>query len=873
MSMSTSDPTSTLWAKRDQRSGASHPLLHHLLDTANVAGRLWEHRMPPTVRQRLAAAMGLDPDGARSLASLIAGLHDLGKATPPFQRRLAGIRSGLDPRHDAAGEHLVREWLQTPPLSMAPASAATYAEVVGCHHGSPAPPVRFGTARLGGDDWKGARASLVSLLARHCYPDGLPALAACPALPVVAQAMLAALVCLADWIASNEGFFPYAEDTPAAEYLPLSADRADAAIRALGWSDWAPATPPLRFAELFGHLGQPRPLQVAVESALSPGAASSLILIEAPMGEGKTEAAEFVADHLGATGASWGLYMGLPTMATANAMYDRVGRYLEDRYPAARPEFRLLHGHAFLSRQADLWRASTEGAEAHGEDWFGHRKRGLLAPLGVGTVDQALMAALRTRHSFVRLLGLAGKTVIIDEVHAYDAYTSQLLVRMLRWLREMDASVVLLSATLPAATRRALVATYTDDEGTGPAAAYPRVTIVRNGAVEAIPCSPCREFETRVLQVPAEGLAERLDAALRDGGCAAVILNTVPRAQTTYQGLRDALEPRGIDVDLFHARYPLEERLAREGRVVGRFGRDTTRRPERAVLVATQVIEQSLDLDFDLMVTEHAPVDLLLQRSGRMHRHALGSRRPRGLSEPTLWLLESNLDAEGVPAFGNSAFVYSEYVLLRSWLALGGRRSIRLPGDVESLIESVYGPEPDAPAIEPAIARRLAAARARHDEHIAKLARSARDVQLPDPNRGATLSDLLDRVVEDDAPDVHALLQARTRWSDQPSITLVCLHDSPEGPRAGPGGPVVDLAAIPCRDFVRTLISRSVSLTRREVYGHFVCQGPPAGWKGHAALRHARAAVFDEAGRCTDFSTLRWDEQLGILIEPQAPNA
>jgi len=159
-------------------------------------------------------------------------------------------------------------------------------------------------------------------------------------------------------------------------------------------------------------------------------------------------------------------------------------------------------------------------------------------------------------------------------------------------------------------------------------------------------------------------LAEMLRQSLANGGCAAVIRNTVGLAQETYLRLRDALNHNGITVELFHARFPFGRRMDIETAVLRRFGKESgpVERDMR-VLVATQVVEQSLDLDFDVMISDVAPVDLVLQRAGRLHRHARGLR-PEGVTEPLVWLIEPDVK-EGLPDFGVSGVVYSPHVLFR----------------------------------------------------------------------------------------------------------------------------------------------------------------------------------------------------------------
>jgi len=467
------------------------------------------------------------------------------------------------------------------------------------------------------------------------------------------------------------------------EYIPLSRKRAEQVVREVGWSGWqAPRT--ARSPEMLFPIVQRyglRPLQVAVEEIKPSLRQPSLVLIEAPMGEGKTEAAMSLAEHWSVALQQRGCYFALPTMATSNQMFGRVREFLEHRYEDSgnRVNLLLLHGRASLSEALRELASAAKHPQGICDDsghirgdvvaseWFTYRKRGLLAPFGVGTVDQLLMAVLPVKHVFVRLFGLAQKTVIIDEVHAYDAYMGVLLEHLLCWLRSLGTSVVLLSATLPKSRREALLSSYRGREqhessrpageissgsltasvATKVAPPYPRLSwLDEHGQIQSRNFNASKRITLRVVLQPyaVADWGPMLRAALEHGGCAAIICNTVTRAQDVFLALQPLFEVG--ELDLFHARFPFEEREERECRALAYFGRpkdlDPSLRPRR-VLVATQVIEQSLDIDFDLMVTELAPVDLVLQRSGRLHRHErIGDAariRPPGLESPTLWLL------------------------------------------------------------------------------------------------------------------------------------------------------------------------------------------------------------------------------------------
>jgi CRISPR-associated endonuclease/helicase Cas3 len=328
-------------------------------------------------------------------------------------------------------------------------------------------------------------------------------------------------------------------------------------------------------------------------------------------------------------------------------------------------------------------------------------------------------------------------------------------------------------------------------------------------------------------------------------------------------------------VDLLHARYPLEDRIVRENRTLVRFGREgavviladgrrqPVRRPDQAILVATQVVEQSLDLDFDLVVTEHAPVDLLLQRSGRLHRHQRS--RPASLADPALWLQRPEARS-GRPSFGPSAKIYDEHVLLRSWLALRARERIGIPSDVELLVEAVYTardpPEDLTPELREAwleTARKHCQARATEEDE-------AQRRWLHRPTYDGALWRVMEDPREEDAPEFHREHQALTRLAD-PTVEVVALYAEGEHLRLRPGGPEVDLSREPTRDETRALLLRSSRLADRRIVHRLLSWDPPTAWKRSPLLRHHRCLRLDTAGRCpVDRYVVELDPELGFRV-------
>jgi CRISPR-associated endonuclease/helicase Cas3 len=643
-------------------------------------------------------------------------------------------------------------------------------------------------------------------------------------------------------------------------------------------------------------------VKALTKELLEPG----LVIIEAPTGEGKTEAALYLVDWWNKQFDQRGAYFALPTQATSNQMFGRVRNFLAASYTGDEVDLQLIHGHAALSAEFEVLRRHGDrllepggiGVREGGDEevrsnvvageWFTHRKRGLLSAFGVGTIDQALLAALKARHVFVRLFGLSSKTVVVDEVHAYDTYMTTLLERLLEWLAALGTSVVMLSATLPQARRQGLLEAYRRGAGwpaadAPPASPYPRVSwaTARGTGEKHVQASPLArktvEVEWLDMRLPAtlDGppeLALRLQHALKGGGCAAVICNTVRRAQEVYQALKLHFPGRAEDgfpeLGLLHSRYPFEERDQRERLARLRFGKhsEEVRRPSRAVLVATQIIEQSLDLDFDLLVAELAPVDLVLQRAGRLHRHERS--RPRRLQSPTLLLSAVEVDVKGVPHFEpGSEHVYDSHVLLRSWLALRDRSAIRVPEDVEALIEEVYG-ERTCPDTLSGHLRELWNGTFKKQHNAMEADRyKAQDRWLRPPWSDEALWQFTDNALEEDRPEFHEEHQALTRLAD-PTVDVVLLYGTQERPCLDSAlTQPVDAKAPPTVPQAKQLLRRSVPVSDRRVVYTLLDQPVPSGWCSSPLLRHHRLLVLDADGSAL---VGRWrlelDDDLGLVI-------
>jgi CRISPR-associated endonuclease/helicase Cas3 len=503
------------------------------------------------------------------------------------------------------------------------------------------------------------------------------------------------------------------------------------------------------------------------------------------------------------------------------------------------------------------------------ETWFLPKKRTLLADHAVGTIDQALLGVLRTRHGFVRLFGLAGKIVVFDEVHAYDTFTSTILERLIEWLAALGTTVVLLSATLPRTRRRVLVDAYMKGLGAGSRerpseAGYPRISIVAErgcSAVSVAPRGPSVTIEIQRVDTDVDRLAQDVVKNLHGGGCVGWICNTVARAQAAYTAL--ARIAGDVPRLLLHARMFPDDRLQRERRLEALLGptHGRAQRPERCVVVGTQVLEQSLDVDFDLLVSDLAPVDLLLQRAGRLHRHR-GRQRPAAHSQPRLWVVHSEGAFDRVPV-KEVAKVYAEVVVRTTLRVLEGRTRIVLPDDIEGLVEAVY-PE-GLPVADDA----LFGAYIDHFGGTIASRQNAEGRLVPSPRiEDDIFGDLRMPFGDDDDPTVHEQLRAITRDAD-PTVHVACLVDREGQVYVSESDSVpLDVGAVPDRSLAARISRRTIAISHRKLVAALFADDSyrPHRWQEQALLRYHRAVMFTDRVATVAGIRLELDTDLGLVV-------
>ena len=704
----------TFWGKARPTSDATtgfHPALLHCIDVAAAAEALRE--------EGFARGLGkLTP-----ALAFLAGLHDIGKFTRGFQQicpelwpagTFGEISPVSSPRHDTTGYWLLRlhcgSVLDAVFPGTGPQARAALLQAIGGHHGSPPilPPDQDDDPYPTGLCPKSAAAakSVAETLAVLFQPPAIASISTAEACHLSWR--LAGVVTLADWLGSGS-HFPYF-DTSGGINLDIyfrehAMPHARAALVEAGLRA-AKGRPFGGVRGLFPKIITPSPSQAWAEK-VDLGTGPIMALIEDVTGSGKTEAALTLAHRLIANQLADGLFVALPTMATAGAMFERLadsyrGLFTHDTVPS----LAMAHGRAKLDvRFTETILPDSVGFDVSDQAissssqctaWLadGGRKA-LLAQVGVGTVDQALLAVLPVRHAALRQLGLARKVLIVDEVHAYDHYMRMELAALLRMHASGGGSAILLSATLTQALRGQLLAAFTDGLGASKTEVtskdYPLVTLASASGLTEAPCL-MRDNFARVIPVRRLEDASRavlaIAEAVAQGAAVAWIRNTVDDAIAGQEELSIA----GVNATVFHARFAMADRLRIESLVLGQFGKASTSRA--GAIVATQVIEMSLDLDFDLIVTDMAPADMVIQRAGRLWRHPDRKDRPAFMA-PELLLVGPDPVSDPLSnwlsaALPGTAAIYPAPLVWRSARALLQAGVIDTPGNVRALVEAAY---------------------------------------------------------------------------------------------------------------------------------------------------------------------------------------
>ncbi|MDK6686555.1 CRISPR-associated helicase Cas3' [Aerococcus sp. UMB8623] len=741
------------WAKKKEEGGRYLwlPLSQHALDTAQVSGLLWEHWLSDGQRQLLSDSLNQpDEQVAKQVAVFLGASHDLGKICGSFQAKKGFSNSAdLDRQlieqlefegFEGLGDTLFRDVGRTPHATVGQVILEKMgvnrgiASIVGGHHGKPVSEPKTLKLQRGYSEnyyqvpnpnhpvYKLWEAEQKRLLDWALDFSGFDRVEDLPQISKNGQVIYSGLLIMADWIASNEHYFPLIDFND-----PVAIDQ-DQRIRS-GFSHWF-KTRPIHFQEIasvdaiyndrFGDPESdqafvPRDFQRKFTELLLTVEDPGIFILEAPMGLGKTEAALVGAEVLANRRGQSGIFFGLPTQATSDGIFPRVSHWLSrvsDDYMED-TSLQLVHGKAALNPDYESLASNIniDGESGLGtvtvNQWFKGRKTSNLDDFVVGTVDQFLLNALKKKHLALRHLGFSKKVVIIDEVHACDAYMNVYLNQALSLMGAYGVPVIILSATLPASSRKKMVKSYLQERGDTNEKiqwpedglledAYPLVTYSDSKRVQQFAdFEPQENHPVEIQPFEEDQLFDQLDNWLKGEGVVGIVVNTVKKAQDLAQ---KCVARYGDDVvDVLHASFIATERKKKERQLLQDIGKGAGR-PAKKIIIGTQVIEQSLDIDFDVMVSDLAPMDLLIQRMGRLHRHAI--HRPSQHQEARFYVmgLSDSLDFDK-----GSKSIYGKNLLIRTQAFLP--KVLNIPGDISPLVQKVYGSaEPDlADDLKPAL--------------------------------------------------------------------------------------------------------------------------------------------------------------------------
>ena len=811
-----------LWAKKKEKDGIFYwlSLKRHLEDTREIMGLLWEHWLSEGQRVYITKSMKVEEDEAKSLAMFVGAIHDIGKATPAFQ-----IQRGFQNSEDLdllLMEKLEREGfsgikdLELTDRGKTPHAYAGevicrlaginrgIASIIGAHHGVPMKEnysltsyVEAYTANFYQEEkedspiykkWKATQEELLSWALEICGYKNVEDLPRCPK---PTQLLLSGLLIMADWIASNEEYFPLfslqnevdheLEDATVNQEDRKKEETQISERVESAWLKWTQnqtweATQFFDAKQAYQNSFHfmPRDFQEKVFTEIAGAEDIGLVILEAPMGCGKTEAALMTAEQLAGKQQCAGVFFGLPTQASSNGIFPRVESWVDSlgQENQEKLSLRLSHGKAALNEEfQSLSRNCSEGIDLDGEktkyvyvnEWFSGRKKAMLDDFIVGTVDHLLLMALKQKHLMLRHLGFSKKVVIIDEVHAYDAYMGQYLYMVLQWLGAYKVPTIILSATLPIERRKDLMKYYLKGRGIKEkdignfdflkAESYPLLTFSKGSEVESFSdFQEEKEKKVTLYQLDEENLVDTVKSLGKNGAVIGIIVNTVGRAQRITKDLLEAFPEE--EVHLLHSRFIDTDRIKKEEELLKKIGKNAER-PKCFIVVGTQVIEQSLDIDFDLMISDLCPVDLLIQRIGRLHRHKI--ERPKEHSEAKLYLMgiSESFDFEK-----GSRRVYGDYLLIKTQYALGN--SISIPKDISPLVQEVYGDKD--PSLAPDLLKKYEESKKKQKEILDKQKRKAEGFRLDKPKLECSDDISLDGLLDNDLPiDSEELFQAKVR--------------------------------------------------------------------------------------------------------------
>lgn len=728
---------SCFWAKKSDRDGTPKwlPLIEHLKDTAYVIDRLWEIWLDDSQRTMIVKTLSSMDEG-KKLAKFLAYAHDCGKIFAAFQTKKSFTNSPdvdemiLEKLEGAGFSGIKNLQLSNPTKSHHSIAGQVILEkfgvnrgvasIVGAHHGSSVDSIDVIKSQLSaysanyyGEELKDGKENLFKISQEELFKwilktVGYDSVEDIPEITVPIQMILTGLLIMADWISSNESYYPLIsiDETEVIDREKRNVEGFKKWRKSESWTPYDIYDASEIYNKRFGF-DSPREEQRKIFDVIDEIEEPGIIIFEAPMGMGKTEASLIAVEQIASKLGKSGLFFGLPTQATSNGIFPRINdKWLMSISKEFQSEFpiRLSHGKAYLNE--DYKKIARRPSSNIYEDeftpgtfvneWFSGRKTSSLDDFVVGTVDQFLMMSLKQKHLFLRHLGFSKKVVVIDEVHSYDTFSSEYLYQSVKWAAVYNIPIIILSATLPASKRKLLIKNYIIGKGASTrelrkqisaldTTSYPLITYNDGFEVKQF-----KDFDIthdkaiKIIRAEEDDLTSLLEVISKDGGIIGIVVNTVKKSQKFAEELSSIFGPE--NVLLLHSSFIATQRTKKEEELLKLIGGRPEDRPKFKIIIGTQVIEQSLDIDFDVMISDLAPMDLLIQRMGRLFRHK--NERPEILKDPKFYVIGCSEDLDFDKG---SMAVYDGYILTRTEKFLPDE--IRIPEDISPLVQKVYGDE------------------------------------------------------------------------------------------------------------------------------------------------------------------------------------
>lgn len=722
----------SLWGKKGNNDDQELwlPLVTHLVDTRYVINFLFNNWLSDGQKRILYQT--LSEDETLRLVRFLGQFHDIAKATPVFQKEKSFngnadldneileklLRNGFDQIDDIdlPSPHASHHTIAGEALLESKGLNESVGAIIGGHHGKPQSKFFTPDDQLDAypenfyqdisnpeieNHWKKVQDELIRF---GLDEVGYKNLSDVPKVTQPQAVILEGILIMADWLASCQNL----NGKPMFSLIPLDKgfydiderERFQNAILTWKVNDrWIAENVndvATYYKKYWGFI--PRPVQLKMSTEIGKITDPGIIIVEAQTGIGKSEISMLAAQQTANTAGESGLFFGLPTQATSNAMFDRVDRWLNvvAKSQNSKLNLKLMHGKAqFNDTYRNLPEAEsicdTDFGDVTVNSWFSGKKS-ILADFTVGTIDQLLLMSLKQKHLFLKHLGFSGKVVIIDEVHAYDTYMSSYLSKSLEWLGAYHVPVIALSATLPKEKRKELVESYargkygknfklkskTDWQNNQ---VYPLLTYLDGSKLTQFDDfeKVKKDKKINIIRFNADDQTtiNKIISEIENGGIAGVIVNTVKRAQALKE-----LIPQDIPSMILHSSFLAEDRAKLETELEKKVGKGA-KRPKKMIVIGTQVLEQSLDIDFDVLFTDIAPIDLIFQRVGRLHRHNIP--RPKALAQPKVYVMGIN----GPDDYGEgNESIYEKYILKLTDHYLPN--TISIPTDISKLVQKVY---------------------------------------------------------------------------------------------------------------------------------------------------------------------------------------